>query len=246
MMQAHSGNGLKLIQRPKKVEASLWRRFRFSNDLMCRERLFNRYSLMALKIARKQYGLRPPYGLEISDFEQFAYTGLLEAIDKFDPLRNVPFSAFARYRILGSITDGLASSSEGGAQYSYRRRIETDRLNSLNADLDEKDALEQMSDLVAGLALGLILENTGVFQSPTGEDPGPNAYETLSWREMQLRLKEEIDSLPSIEKTVIKQHYINGVAFVQIAQLLGLSKGRVSQIHKVAVERLRKRLGAFY
>lgn len=244
MTRVRAGYGLKLIQRPQKVEASLWRRFRFSNDQKCREKLFNRYRMMAVKLAHKQYHRRPPYGLEIPDFEQFAYAGLLEAIDKFDPLRNIPFSAYARYRILGSITDGLAHSSEGGAQYSHRRRVETDRLRSLNVDPNTEDALEQISNLVVGLALGFILEDTGVFQSPTGADPRPSAYESLSWREMQLRLKAEIENLPTTHKTVIRQHYINGVAFIQIAKLLNLSKGRISQIHKAAVERLRQRLGA--
>ena len=246
MTKVHAGNGLKLIERPKKVEASLWRRLRLENNITCREKLFNQYQEMTLKLAHRQFHRCPANGLEIDDFEQFAFAGLLEAIDKFDPLRNIPFKAYARYRILGSISDGLAKSSESAAQYSYLRRAETDRIRSLNVDKDDLDALEQISDLVVGLAIGFILEGAGVFQSQTGEDSRPNAYETLSWREMQLRLKDGIENLSSKEKTVIKQHYINRVPFLQIAQLLNLSKGRVSQIHKAAIDRLRRQLDAFY
>ncbi|WP_371395846.1 sigma-70 family RNA polymerase sigma factor [Fretibacter rubidus] len=239
-------SGLSLVEKPQNVEASLWRRFRYDDDLACRERLFNSYKSLANQIARKQFSRRPSYGLEFCDFEQFAFTGLLEAMDRFDPLKNVPFQAYARYRILGSITDGLSHSSEGGAQYSYKRRMETERLRSLKVSNSDEDALTQISNLAVGLALGFILEDVGVSQSGVGADPAPNAYETLSWRELQAKLTGEIENLPSIEKTVIKQHYLSGVAFVQIAQLLNLSKGRVSQLHKSAVIKLKRRIGNIY
>jgi RNA polymerase sigma factor for flagellar operon FliA len=45
------------------------------------------------------------------------------------------------------------------------------------------------------------------------------------------------------ESVIVRQHYENGVSFTHIAQLLGLSKGRVSQLHASAVARLRARIG---
>lgn len=246
MNQARPGHGRHLLVKPNKAEASLWRRFRFDDDLNCREAIFNRYRVMALKIARKQFRGRPAYGLERSDFEQFAYAGLLEAIDKYDPMRKVPFSAFARFRILGSISDGVTRSSEAAAGYSYERRVELDRLKSLDAGNASDDPLAQISNLAVGLALGFMLEDAGLLSTNDGEHARPNAYESLSWRELKLKLSEEVESLPSKERTVVKQHYSNGVTFVQIAQLLNLSKGRISQLHKAAIGRLRGAIGKFY
>lgn len=246
MTSAQYGNGLSLILKPSQVEASLWRRFRFDDDFTCREKIFNQYHIMAIKAARKQFRIRPSYGLERADFEQFAFAGLLEAIDNYDPLRSIPFSAFAKFRIHGSISSGLSNSNEAASSYSHQRRAELDRLKSLEQGADEQDSLTLVSNLAVGLALGYMLEDVGLAVSNDAKDYGPNAYESLSWRELKLKLSQEIDNLPRKQKSVVKQHYMNGVAFVQIAQLLNLSKGRISQLHKLAIGHLRRSIGKFY
>jgi RNA polymerase sigma factor for flagellar operon FliA len=93
------------------------------------------------------------------------------------------------------------------------------------------------------IALGLLLderESGGIDAIP---DPKPSAYESLAIEELRRRLNETVDTLPEREGYVIRQHYRHGVSFQQIATLLGVSKGRVSQIHRAALERLRSVLG---
>lgn len=51
--------------------------------------------------------------------------------------------------------------------------------------------------------------------------------------------------MPAAEKAVIQHHYSNGVDFTHIARALGLSKGRVSQLHHSALKRLREQLRRF-
>lgn len=235
--------GLKLIQRSQGVEASLWRRLRYEQQPKCREILFDRYLCLARAIARGEFRRRPAYGLEKADFEQLAFGGLLEAIDRYDPVRGAPFEAFARPRIRGAIADGIAKSSESSAQFSHRRRMEIERLRSLRDDAPSKpgDYIAELSDLAATLAIGIIAENARL----SGADPaaqGLGAYESLSWRETQLSVLKEIELLPAAEKSIMQHHYFNGVSFAQIAQLMGLSKGRVSQLHRTALKRVRERL----
>jgi RNA polymerase sigma factor for flagellar operon FliA len=62
---------------------------------------------------------------------------------------------------------------------------------------------------------------------------------------MQVRLAQEIGRLPGSEAVVVRQHYENGLSFAHIAGLLDLSRGRVSQLHRSALDRLRKRIGSF-
>lgn len=235
--------GLDLVLVPPRVEASLWRRFRFERELRCREQIFSRYRGLARSIAARQLGVRPRNGIERGDMEQFAYEGLLIAIDRFDPLRGIPFGAFARRRIIGSITDGASRMTEVDAQYSYRRRVENERTRSIGVDAAAVDPLRALADLAAGLAVGLMLEGTSLVESANGADHRPNAYESLAWRELQALIVREIARLPDREAAVVRHHYENGVSFTQIAQLLGLSKGRVSQLHASALAKLRKRIG---
>jgi RNA polymerase sigma factor for flagellar operon FliA len=237
--------GIDLVQRPARVEASLWRRYRLESETDCREQLFNRYVGYARNLAGWLFTKRPPPKPELTDYQQFAYKGLLEAIDGYDPLRGAPFQSFARRRILGSISDGIARMSEISAMLRQRRRVEQERVRSLNQSTDEseKEPLSALSELAVGLAIGLILEGTRLIGTDDDPDPSPSAYDSLEYRQLQARLARVVQTLPEKEEAVIRHHYANGLSFTQIAQLLGLSNGRISQIHRSALERLRKRLG---
>lgn len=245
MMLARTRTGLALLTRATLVEAALWRRLRFESDPTSRERLFDQYLTLARAVARGEFRRRPAYGLEQADFEQLAIGGLLEAIDRYDPLRGAPFAAFARPRIRGAIADGLAQASEASAQFNHRRRIELERLRSLRSETTAigDDPIAELTALAAGLAIGLIAERATLEGGPAFDTaPSFGAYETLAWRELQISVLREIDQLPSAEKTVLQQHYLHSVPFVEIARLLAVSKGRVSQLHHAALQRLRSRL----
>lgn len=239
-MQAPSG--LELVVDPVRAEASLWRRLRYEAELDCRETLFNRYFALASAIAGRLFRQRRTQRLERGDFEQFASEGLLQAIDRFDPLLGVPFSAYARRRIAGNVATGIGTMSEVDTQLSYRYRVEQERLRALIAP--EADPLAALSELAVGLALGLMLEDTGLIDGEERADPRPSAYDSLAWRETQAILGREVAALPKQEAIVVRQHYDHGLPFPQVAQLMGLSRGRVSQLHRAALERLRKRLRA--
>lgn len=236
--------GLGLLILPPREEAALWRRLRFERELLARERLFDRYRDVARTAAASQHRRRARHSLDRGDLEQFAYAGLLEAIDGYDPLRGVPFPPFARRRILGSIADGAARTSEIGAQLSARRRAETERLRSIGLAADtQRSALDQLSETATALAIGLMLEDTSLIEPMDGADRRPDPYESLAWREIQSLLGEAVERLPEREAIIMRQHYRHGVQFNQIALLLGISKGRVSQLHRQALERLRTLFG---
>jgi RNA polymerase sigma factor FliA len=241
-------SGLDLLVRPRRVEASLWRRLRFEGETECRERLFNLYSALARSIANQSFRRRVTARFERSDYEQLAYEGLLQAIDRYDPMRSVPFGAFARRRIEGNVADGIARMSEVAAQVSHQRRMERERLRSIAVASEEGSggtAVEILSELAVGLALGVVLQGTRLIGEEHGADPAPSAYDSLQWRQLQVRLAEEVNRLPEREKIIVRQHYDTGLSFAQIAAMLDLSRGRVSQLHRSALERLRKRIGGF-
>lgn len=233
--------GLELVLDPTRAEASLWRRARFEADGNSREALFNRYTTLARSIAARHltWKRRPA---DRGDAEQFAYEGLLQALDRYDPLKGIPFTAYARPRIAGSVADGLTRQTDMDAQFGHRRRLRQERSRSV-APLDPSASpLDALADLAVDLALGLMLEGTGMMERVDGTDPRPDAYEGLAWREAQAALAGGIAALPDAEATVIRQHYQTGLSFAHIADLLRLTRGRISQLHRSAIERLRRRL----
>ena len=230
------------------AEAELWARLKTSERERARARLFELHAPFARQIARRRFGLRTGADIEYPDLCQLAYVGLLEAIDRFDPGRGPPFQAFAARRIQGSILDGLSTMNELRQQSSFRRRISAERLRSLQegeaplspANLGE--ALRLIEGLAVGLALGVMLEGSGLYQDGEGQDPAPNPYESLAWSDMARRLRDAMASLPERERLVVRSHYLEDMDFTQIALILGVGKARVSQIHKAALGSLRTAL----
>lgn len=246
MRRRGAPSGLDLVVRPPRVEASWWRRWRFEAQAECREFLFKRYTPLARAIALGQFRRRAVRRAERFDFDHFAYEGLLQALDRFDPLRGVPFDAYARSRIQGSIADGVASMSEIDTQLRQRHRAEQERARSLRAaGHADEDPLTALAELVGGLAIGFMLESGRLMASEDGSDPSPTAYETLESRELAAFLAREIRRLPAAEADVIIHHYETGLSFAQTAALMNLSRGRVSQLHHAALNRLRKRVGTW-
>lgn len=239
-------SGLDLVVRPERVEALLWRRLRFEQRSDAREPLFNRYAGFARSIALRLRPWSRPAGS--ADAEQWAYAGLLQAIDSYDPLLGAPFRAYARPRISGSVRDGIARSSEVEAQWSYRRRQIRDRLRSVKQHErpEAQDPIEELGAIAASLALGLMLDGTRMVGDEDSPDPSPSAYDSLAWRETQVRLEREVARLSRQEASVVQQHYVHGLPFARIAELMGLSRGRISQIHAAALAKLRKRLAREY
>jgi len=235
------------IEQSADEEFELWQAFKADGSSKARERLFNTYTKYAYALAWRYFRRYSQGDLDIADLQQLAFSGLLEAIDRFDPERAVPFKAFAAHRITGCIRDGVAHMTEVREQISWRQRLRRERIKSLAAGEGEgrSDAVGTLSDVAIGLALGYMLEDTGMMRSED-EVPSsrPSAYESSAWRQLMTRLQREFSALPKREATLLKHHYMEGLSFDQIAKLFGLSNARISQLHRTALMTLKKRLAA--
>jgi RNA polymerase sigma factor for flagellar operon FliA len=226
-------------------EAELWGAVRSGASSAAREALFSHYAGFARQIAARHFRNRARSDLDLQELRQLAYAGLLEAIDRFDPTRGVPFRGYAARRIGGSVLDGVAHASELREQIAFRNRVRAERTRSLmHADTDRlssSEAMQALAEIATALALGFMLDS-GLAASGETADRSPSAYEGVAWKETVQRLTIALETLPAREHLIVQQHYINGVSFELISELVGLSKGRVSQLHKSAMTRLRRQL----
>jgi RNA polymerase sigma factor for flagellar operon FliA len=225
-------------------ESQLWQDFKTTGSTEARAALFTQYLPLTRRIARQHYHGRGE--IEYQDLVQYGCAGLLEAIDRFDAERGVPFPGYARRRIAGSIMDGIAKASEYQQQLSASRRRESERLRSLLPTGGQPpqpiaEAYQLFAELAAGLALGYILEEDTSYAPD--ETNGGNGYESAAWKQTVEAIKQAVDGLSEREQAIIRSHYEGGLSFDQIGELLGISKGRVSQLHRSALTTLRKRMG---
>jgi RNA polymerase sigma factor for flagellar operon FliA len=234
-------------------EETLWTAFKTEGSARARERLFSRHAPFARSIAWRHYKERSRGDMDFHDLQQLAYTGLLESLDRFDPKRGAPFRYFAAHRIAGSIRDGIAHMSEVREQVSWHHRVRRERTQSLMGDISSSmeaaPAMEKLAEIAVGLAVGFMLEGSGLFVSEEegsqqGAPAQDTAYDSLVWKDISAQLLREILNLPEREQIILRKHYIESVSFEDIAILLHVSKGRISQLHREALLLLRKRMGA--
>src|SRR3954454_4974279 len=130
----------------------MWRRYKDSGDTHARERLVLAYSPLVKYVAgRMASGL--PVHVEESDLISYGLLGLISAIERFDPSREIKFETFAITRIKGSIIDELRSLDWVPRSVRAKAR-EIERMNAKLAhqlhraptDQEMADALEVTMD----------------------------------------------------------------------------------------------------
>lgn len=208
-----------------------------------RAALVRAYTPLVRRLAARVYSRRIGGELEYADLVQLGMVGLLEAIDRYTPARGVRFETFATYRVEGAILNGLPSYSELQRQLALRRDIARERAQSLQPEGGQADrsALERLADLAIGLALGFALEDSGIA-ADDGPATADNAYARVELAQLRRHLAELTHQLPEAEHRVIFRHYFQQQPFDEIAVGMGLTKGRISQLHHAALKRLRERL----
>ena len=225
--------------------AVLWESFHASRDPGVREQLIARYAVVARTIAATLFRGRPDDTVPFDDYLQYARVGLIESIDRYDVMRGASFESYASYRIRGAVLNGLSHETELRARRSRRALRLAEREESLAGGVlahPETASLEEFVRLTVGLAVGFILEE-GVGE-PADESPGGNPYAQAEVAQLRVRIRELVAQLPAREREVLQAHYYEQREFQEIAAVLGISKGRVSQLHARALAQIREWLNA--
>ena len=223
----------------------LWDQWHDRHEPVVRNALVVRYSPWARMVARDVYMRVHSLGDAWQDCTQNALIGLLEAIDRFDPNRSVKFETYARHRVRGAVFNGLRTlreslvqgSQEGARTYDQTSMV-VERARSLD-DGSASDSLDAFVAITVGLGLGFLLDEGSFPGIKTPSD----AYAELEKEELRAFIAEALEQLGEREQMIITLHYYHHVPFVDIAFRLGITKGRVSQLHKRALDRLRTVLG---
>ena len=226
---------------------SLWQAYVDSRAATLREQLVCAYLPFARMLSAKLYANRTHMAVEFDEYLQYARVGLMEAVDRFDPHRGFKFETFAASRINGAILNGLEAYSEVHEQVAARKRLLQARVETLKGELPDAANPEALfgflAEMAIGLAVGFALDQSGMYQA---EEQGPqyqdNTYAGVELRQLRLRLRSMLDGLPGKHRQVLSYHYLQQWPFDEIAEAMQLSKGRVSQLHKEALLKLRKSL----
>ena len=216
------------------------------------EELIASHSELVRKIAWQIHG-RARHVTEIEDIMQIGYTGLIVAAQNYTPLDGASFASYASIRIRGAIVDYLRKSSN-----LCRTTIQIKKKYNQAVEKLERQLLRQPNRLEIADELDMsedqLIEWEAAFQANTPQSidsvydqfsiwftsPDNNPEEEVNETELQELLKEALRNLPEREALVIQLYYVEELNVFEIAEVLEVSTGRVSQIKKSAVGQLRQ------
>ncbi|HLX87770.1 MAG TPA: RNA polymerase sigma factor WhiG [Acidimicrobiales bacterium] len=241
----------------------LWAEYKDNGDRQIRDQLIVLYSpLVKYVAARVAVGL--PQHVDGSDLVSYGIIGLIDAIDRYDPVRKVKFETYAIPRIKGAIIDELRAidwvprsvrSKARAVEQAYAAleasllRTPTDAEVAAELGISEKELQEILRQIsfVGVAALDEVFsvggergDRTTLGDTIPDAAEGPGAlFEDKESKEI---LAQAIRQLGERERTVLSLYYYEGLTLAEIGEILGVTESRVCQIHTKAVLQLRGRL----
>lgn len=231
-------------------------------DGSLREQLVTDYAPLVKFIAQRLISRLPP-SIELDDLISVGVIGLMDAIEKYDASRENKFKTYAEFRISGAMMDELRvldwvpRSIRNKAKLIERTQSalanklghEADELEvstAMGMSLSAYQRLAAQAKFVSFLSLDDILGEDFIdrvyfdihLDRPETSDPCVK----LGLKYRRDVILRAMDSLPKKERLVLSLYYYESLNLKEIGSVLDVTESRVSQIHRRAINIMKKKL----
>ena len=237
------------------TERSLWTKLRSGKDPAARDSLASMH-LELVRLCAGRLAMHLPGWIREEDLYGAGCSGLLGAIDRYEPARGVPFEGFALPRVRGAMLDELRALDI----LPRAARDRADRVRSAEEELAQRRPAASDEEIArrAGVTLGEYLDveralrtsrmlsleahagddgrdARAILPDSSAERPGAalERSETVEWVRKQLSGRE---------REIVVLYYDRGLTLREVGKVLGVTEGRVSQILTALMARLRREL----
>ena len=242
----------------------LWEEYVKAKSPEIREKIILEYAPL-VKVVAGRLSMYLGYNVEYEDLVSYGIFGLIDAIDKFDFLKDVKFETYASLRIRGAILDQIrkmdwiprtirqkqkkidAVIRDIEARYG---RSATDEEVSSGLGITEEEYLDWQSQMKITnvVSLNEFLEQGSevpneASQSRSSQFDSPE--EVLERDELKKMLTESLELLTEKERKVIVFYYYEDLTLKEISNILGVSESRISQLHTRALQKMRTKMGNY-
>ncbi len=215
--------------------------------------------LPQVKFIARRIHERLPQHVPFDDLVHAGIVGLIDAMHKYDANKNVRFASYAKFRIRGAILDSLREMDWSPRDLRRKARKVEDTIQQLQGQLGHAPSeielahamelsledFQHLLDEIRGLDLGsLQVESLEDGRETNLADmiAGPSDLDPLHIfleRERRQLLAKAITQLPPREQQVLALYYQEELTMKETGEVMGVGESRVSQIHSLAVARLR-------
>jgi RNA polymerase sigma factor for flagellar operon FliA len=201
------------------------------------------------QIARRVHRMVP--SAEVDDLVGDGSVGLIRAVDAFDPKRGVPLAQYARRVVLGAMLNGIRKRDPVTERVRRTMRIADQRRFMLANELGTLPTLCEMEQRIHGLRRAraeahrmtpLSLDVSLPCGLHVDLDLGGDPQVIYGERSARDHMLSAIESLPPRQRRIVLEHYFAERSLRSLSEAMTISPQRASQLHLLAVKRLRAAL----
>lgn len=203
-----------------------------------------------------------PVHVDVDDLIHAGILGLFDAASKYNPEKQVVFSCYAKHRIKGAVLDSLRQLDWASRDLRSRHKRVEEAARELSVQLQRMPTEQEIAaklglDMEHWRKLMVDMRNVGLIsassRSPEHDNlPAPDfpsKPETqpdniCSREQMRSALGVAMNTLPERYQKVVFLYYTNEMTMKEIGGVMGINESRVSQIHRVAIDKMREVLQA--
>jgi RNA polymerase sigma factor for flagellar operon FliA len=190
--------------------------------------------------------------VEVDDLIQEGLTGLLDALTRYEPQPNLNFEAYARTRIRGAIYDSCRKNDilprnqrdELEGLEKVTRKLEqnlgrhpTEREIAAGAEM----SIDAYFAIMANMVHLMPLDDLSDDLLPSDTDAS-DPMRAVAMAQLADRIATILEGLPDNEQLVFALHYQEDLSYREIAQVMNITPGRISQLHTQGMVRIRAKL----
>lgn len=229
-----------------------------------REQIILEYAPL-VKIVAGRLSMYLGYNVEYEDLVSYGIFGLIDAIDKFDYLKEVKFETYASLRIRGSILDQIRKMDWIPRTIRQKQR----KIDAISKEIEQTLGRAATDEEIAqGLGItggeyldwqsqmkitGLVSLNEYMEQgSDVTQEHGRHTTahfdspeESVEKAELAKVLGEALELLTERERKVITLYYYEELTLKEIANILEVSESRISQLHTRALQKMKEKMGDY-
>ncbi|NLG04125.1 MAG: FliA/WhiG family RNA polymerase sigma factor [Clostridia bacterium] len=244
------------------LRRKMWLEYAKKRTPELREKMIIEYAPL-VKVVAGRLSMYLGYNVEYDDLVGYGIFGLIDAIDKFEPDKEVKFETYASLRIRGSILDQIRKMDWIPRTIRQRQK----KINTIIKEIEDQTGRNATDEEIAK-ELGISEDEFNDWQSqmkitnvislneyieqgsevPNGRNTSAQFQqpeEAIEKDELKKMLMEAMDLLTEKERKVILLYYYEELTLKEISQILEVSESRISQLHTKGLQKMKGRMGKY-
>ena len=244
------------------AKSKLWADYAKNPTPESREKIIVEYAPLVKLVAGK-LSMYLGYNVEYDDLVGYGVFGLIDAIDKFDPGKEVKFETYASLRIRGAILDQIRKMDWIPRTVRQRQKKISEAIKNIEANTghqatdeeiaaelgisgNEYDDWQSQMKVTNVVSLDEFVEQGSDIADGRGISSRiDRPEEVIEKEELKEVLKEALSQLTEKEQKVVLLYYYEDLTLKEISNVLEVSESRVSQLHTKALSKMKVKMGKY-